>query len=111
MQQVLASGGGPESWTVLDAQFAVIEPVDEFLAHLTAIERSPGNVRSYVFDLRDFVAFLTAHEIDWRAVRLEHFGRFVVWLRLPAGDVVGDGSASWRRSGRSIGIPPRCRVR
>ncbi|MEU5763969.1 tyrosine-type recombinase/integrase [Nocardia sp. NPDC047648] len=85
VQQVLAPCGGPESWTVLDAQFAVIEPVDEFLAHLTAIERSPGTVRSYAFDLRDFFAFLTAHEIDWRAVRLEHFGRFVGWLRLPAG--------------------------
>jgi integrase/recombinase XerD len=26
---------------------------------------------------------LTAHEIDWRTVRLGHLGRFVGWLRLP----------------------------
>ncbi|MFI5535017.1 site-specific integrase [Nocardia sp. NPDC051900] len=77
VQQVLAPGGGPECWTVLDAQFAAIEPVDEFLAHLTAIGRSPGTGRSYAIDLRDFFSFLAAHEIDWRAVRLEHFGRFV----------------------------------
>lgn len=84
VQRVLSPVGGVESWTVLDADFVVIEPVDEFLAHLTAIERSPGTVRSYAFDLRDFFAFLTAHEVDWRALRLEHLGRFVGWLRLPA---------------------------
>jgi integrase/recombinase XerD len=83
VQRVLPPGGGPESWTVLDEQFAVVEPADAFLAHLTAIERSPGTVRAYAFDLRDYFEFLAAHEIDWRAVRLEHLGRFVGWLRLP----------------------------
>jgi integrase/recombinase XerD len=83
VQQVLPPDGGPESWTVLDEQFAVVEPADAFLAHLTAIERSPGTVRAYAFDLRDYFEFLTAHEIDWRTVRLEHLGRFVGWLRLP----------------------------
>ncbi|WP_460521704.1 site-specific integrase [Flindersiella endophytica] len=60
----------------------MVEPVDLFLAHLTSIERSPGTVRSYAFDLRDFFAFLIAHGLDWRSVRLEHLGRFVGWLRL-----------------------------
>ena len=83
VQRVLAPDGGPESWTVLDETFAVVDPVDEFLAHLTAIERSPGTVRSYAFDLRDYFAFLGAHGIDWRTVRLEHLDRFVGWLRLP----------------------------
>jgi integrase/recombinase XerD len=83
VQQVLPPDGSPESWTVLDELFAVIEPVDAFLAHLTAIERSPGTVRAYAFDLRDYFEFLAAHEIDWRTVRLEHLGRFVGWLRLP----------------------------
>src|ERR1700758_5491458 len=82
VQCVLAPDGGPESWTVLDDGFAVVDPVDEFLAHLTVIERSPGTVRSYAFDLRDYFEFLSAHGIDWRTVRLEHLGRFVGWLRL-----------------------------
>ena len=60
VQQVLPPDGGPESWTVLDERFAVIEPVDAFLAHLTAIERSPGTVRAYAFDLRDYFEFLAA---------------------------------------------------
>lgn len=82
VQQVLAAGDGRESWTVLDEAFAVVDPVDEFLAHLSAIERSPGTVRSYAFDLRDYFEFLGSHGIDWRTVRLEHLGRFVGWLRL-----------------------------
>ena len=82
VQRVLAPDGGPESWTVLDDTFTVVDPVEEFLAHLTAIERSPGTVRSYAFDLRDYFDFLGAHGIDWRTVRLEHLGRFVGWLRL-----------------------------
>jgi hypothetical protein len=72
-----------QSQTVLGDDFAVIEPIDVFLAHLSAIERSPGTVRSYAFDLRDYFTFLDAHRIDWVTVRLEHLGRFVAWLRLP----------------------------
>jgi integrase/recombinase XerD len=83
VQRVLPPGGGSESWTVVDERFAVVEPADAFLAHLSAIERSPGTVRAYAFDLRDYFEFLAVHEIDWRAVRLEHLGRFVGWLRLP----------------------------
>ena len=82
VQRVSAPDGGPESWTVVDETFAVVCPVDEFLAHLTIIERSPGTVRSYAFDLRDCFEFVLTHEIDWRTVRLEHLGRFVGWLRL-----------------------------
>jgi len=83
VQQVLSPGGGADSWTVVDERFAVVEPVDAFLAYLTAIARSPGTVRAYAFDLRDYFEFLVSHEIDWRTVRLEHLGRFVGWLRLP----------------------------
>jgi integrase/recombinase XerD len=83
VQQVLPPDGSAESWTVLGDDFAAIEPIDAFLAHLSAIERSPGTVRSYAFDLRDYFTFLGAHRIDWDTVRLEHLGRFVAWLRLP----------------------------
>ena len=86
VQQVLAPDGEPESWTVVDERFAVVDAVDEFLAHLTAIERSPGTMRSYAFDLRDYFEFLNAHGIDWCTVRLEHLGRFVGWLRLTPAD-------------------------
>lgn len=94
VQQVLSPDGGPESWTVVGERFAVVEPADAFLAHLTAIERSPGTVRAYAFDLRDYFEFLTTHEIDWRTVCLEHLGRFVGWLR----HRLGRGQGRWRRT-------------
>jgi hypothetical protein len=37
---------GEESWTVTDPSYNVAAPVDRFLAHLGAVDRSPGTVRS-----------------------------------------------------------------
>lgn len=71
---------GEVSWTVLDAEHAVVGPVDRFLAHLTSVGRSPTTVRSYAFDLRDLFAFLAQGEVAWDALRLEDLGRFVSWL-------------------------------
>lgn len=73
---------GEESWTVTDPSYDVVAPVDRFLAHLGAVDRSPGTVRSYAFDLRDFFTFLEHSQLRWRDVQLEDFGRFANWLRL-----------------------------
>ena len=84
VQRVVMPDEVTESWTVLDQNFVVVAPVDAFLAYLTSIERSPNTVRSYAFDLRDFVEYLATAGVEWTSVRLEDFGRFVAWLRLPA---------------------------
>lgn len=73
---------GEESWTVTDPSYDVVAPVDRFLAHLGAVDRSPGTVRSYAFDLRDFFTFLEQTQVPWRDVQLEDLGRFANWLRL-----------------------------
>lgn len=73
---------GVESATVL-ATGLVVEPADRFLAHLTAIDRSPNTVRAYAHDLRDYFEFLECHDLQWNQVALEDLGRFVSWLRLP----------------------------
>ena len=78
---VMASGA--ESSTVL-SDGLVIEPVEQFLAHLTAIERSPNTVRAYAHDLSDFFSYLQIRDLEWTEVRLEDLGRFVAWLRLPS---------------------------
>lgn len=82
--QRLVMPSGTESTTVLAAGL-VVEPADRFLAHLTAIERSPNTVRAYAHDLRDCFEFLDRHSLRWNTVVLEDLGRFVTWLRLPAG--------------------------
>jgi integrase/recombinase XerD len=75
---------GAESATVL-RDGVLVEPADRYLAHLTAIERSPNTVRAYAHDLRDYFAFLGSRGLAWDEVSLEELGQFVAWLRLPRG--------------------------
>lgn len=70
------------SWTVVDAD-GVVEPVERFLAYMSATERSPNTIRAYAHDLRDFFEFLAGRQLAWDRVQLEDVGRFVAWLRLP----------------------------
>ena len=75
--------GDRQSWTLVDRDAAVVEPVEGFLAHLHAVERSPNTVKAYAHDLRDWFEFLDQRGLVWSRVRLEDVGRFVAWLRLP----------------------------
>jgi integrase/recombinase XerD len=61
VQLVVMPFGDPQSWTLIDAGAAVVEPVERFLSHLHAIERSPNTVKVYAHDLRDWFEFLDQH--------------------------------------------------
>ena len=67
---------GVNSATLLD-EGAVVEPVEQCLAHLTIIERSPNTVRSYAHDLKAFLLYLEHRNLNWISVTLEDFGGFV----------------------------------
>ncbi|WP_460359498.1 tyrosine-type recombinase/integrase [Mycobacterium sp. ZZG] len=82
VQRVVMPFGHPESWTVVGADASMVEPVEEFLAHLHAVERSPNTVRAYAHDLRDWFTFCARSGLVWSSVHLEDVGRFVAWLRL-----------------------------
>ena len=81
--QRVAMPAGAVSWTVLGDDDGPVEPVERYLAYLTAIERSPNTVKAYAHDLADYWRFLAHRGLDWREVRLEDIGEFVAWLRLP----------------------------
>jgi len=83
VQPVAMAYGDVDSWTVLDAGWSVIGPVEAFLSHLHAVERSPNTVRACAHDLRGDFEFLAQAGLCRAAVRLEDVGRFVAWLRLP----------------------------
>ena len=58
VQPVVMPFGDPQSWTLVDRDSAVVEPVEGFLSHLHAVERSPNTVKAYAHDLRDWFEFL-----------------------------------------------------
>jgi len=61
------------SFTVVDCYGwvePVVEPVEGFLAHLHAVERSPNTVKAYAHDLRDWFEFLDQRGVVWSRVRL-----------------------------------------
>ena len=93
VQRVVMAFGDAESWTLVDRDSAVVEPVEAFLAHLHAVERSPNTVKAYAHDLRDWFEFLDQRGLVWSRVRLEDVGRFVAWLRLPAAARAGNVAA------------------
>ncbi|GAA0437525.1 integrase [Acrocarpospora corrugata] len=72
-----------ESWTLLGDDQVPIEPVEQFLAFLTSIEKSPNTVKAYAHDLKDWFAYLNRQCLDWNSAGLEDVAGFVAWLRLP----------------------------
>lgn len=65
-----------------------MEPVDRYLAWLTHVEKSPNTVRAYASDLKLFVTFMAARDLEWDQASLEALGEFTAWLRSPAENVV-----------------------
>lgn len=87
VQQVMAPTGGV-SWTVIGSDLRQVDPVERYLAWLSAIERSPNTVRAYALDLKTFWMFLEDHGIAWDRISLEQLGTFTAWLRQPASNVI-----------------------
>ena len=88
VQRVVMAVTGAESWTVVDDGWALVEPVERYLAHLAGIERSPNTVRAYAYGLRLWFEFLGARRLVWDSVGVEDVSRFVAWLRAPADNVI-----------------------
>jgi len=58
VQRVVSPAGGVVSCTVVDERFEPVGPIEDYLAHLQAIERSPNTVRAYASSLRLFFEHL-----------------------------------------------------
>ena len=98
IQKVIVPGGGALSWTVVDERFEPVQPIESYLAHLAAIERSPNTVRAYASSLRLYFEFLADRDAAWDEVGLDDLGRFVSWLRSPAEKVIPIDAASSARA-------------
>jgi integrase/recombinase XerD len=86
------------SWTVLDDGGVPLVPVEAYLAHLAALERSPETVRGYAVSLKLWFEFLAAIDVGWDEATIDDVARFVAWLRAPAANVVVMEGGTARRS-------------
>ena len=102
VQRVVMPATEIESWTVLAGDGAVIEPIERFLAYLTALERSPNTVRAYALSLKLWFEFLERTEAGWDKAGVEDVARFVAWLRAPAENVIVLESGTGRRAPATV---------
>jgi site-specific recombinase XerD len=98
---VLPSLGG-ESWTLIGPDLRPVAVVDEFLAWLTHVERSPNTVEAYARDLKAFWSFLDERGLAWDSVDVGALGEFAAWARRPAENVVVLAEEAARRSARTV---------
>lgn len=93
---------GTESWTVIGNDGCVVEPVERYLAYLTALERSPNTVRAYATRLALWFEFLAQIGVGWADAGVEDVARFVSWLRAPAANVIVLETGTGRRSAATV---------
>jgi len=102
LQRVVMPVTDAESWTVLDDEGSVVEPVESFLTYLSALERSPNTQRAYATSLKLWFEFLVVVDVEWAAASIEDVGRFVAWLRAPAPNVIVLDGGTARRSPATV---------
>jgi integrase len=102
VQKVIMPTTGAESWTVLGDDWGPVSPVEQYLAYLSAIERSPCTVRAYAFGLKLWSEFLAARGLAWDKVDVDAVAKFVGWLRASADNVVVLGAGAARRSPATV---------
>jgi integrase len=79
--QRVALSDGERTWTVLGSDHRVVEPAEQFLEYLRMLGRSPNTVKSYARALALWWEFLAVYDLEWNALTVEDFGRFLGWLR------------------------------
>ncbi|MDA8047327.1 MAG: tyrosine-type recombinase/integrase [Actinomycetota bacterium] len=102
VQKVLVPTTGAVSWTVVDECFEPVQPIESYLAHLAAVERSPNTVRAYASSLRLYFDFLAGRQAAWEKVGLDDLGRFVSWLRSPVEGVIPLDAAASARAASTV---------
>jgi len=101
-QRVVMPVSEVESWTVLDDDGEPVAAVEEYLAYLTAIERSPNTVRAYALSLKLWSEFLTAISRGCDTAGVDDVARFVAWLRAPSPSVTVLDSGVARRQPATV---------
>ncbi|WP_405853905.1 site-specific integrase [Streptomyces sp. NBC_01515] len=73
--------GDEVTYVVLDRQWRVVEPAEEYLEHLRQEQYSPHTVRSYAHGLALWWSLLEDRGLDWERVSVEDLAGFARRLR------------------------------
>ena len=71
VQRVVMPVTESESWTVIGADGAPIEPVESFVTYLAALERSPNTQRAYATSLKLWFEFLDTVNVAGSELRVD----------------------------------------
>ena len=88
VQRVIMPRTEAVSWTVVDDAGCPVGRIEEFLAWLSTLERSPNTVRDRAFSLKLWFEFLGRAGLAFDEVTADDVARFAAWLRAPADNVV-----------------------
>lgn len=97
VQPLVVPRTGERSWTVVGDDGLPVEPVEDYLAYLAAVERSPNTVRAYAHSLALWLEYLEGRGVGWDVADVEQVVGFVGWLRAPAENVIVLDAGAARR--------------
>ncbi|MEH1964549.1 MAG: tyrosine-type recombinase/integrase [Nostoc sp.] len=83
VQRVRIPNSEKVTWIVLGDDYLPIEPIQQYLAYLESIERSPNTIRSYAHHLSLYWEYLQTYDLDWIQVSVIELAEFMAWLRSP----------------------------
>ncbi|MHC5822316.1 MAG: tyrosine-type recombinase/integrase [Nostoc sp.] len=83
VQRVRIPNSEKVTWIVLGGDYLPIEPIQEYLAYLERIERSPNTIRSYAHHLSLYWEYLQTYDLDWTQVSVIELAEFMAWIRSP----------------------------
>jgi hypothetical protein len=103
-RRIVLPSCGVESWTLIGPDLRPVAVVDEFLAWLTHVERSPNTVEAYARDLKAFWCFLDERGLAWdRNKKAREIDRALTVLedasrlqRITTSDGRGRPAETWR---------------
>jgi Phage integrase, N-terminal SAM-like domain len=77
LQRLVMPETDATSWTVIGDDGDPVAPVEAYLVHLSALERSPETVRAYAISLKLWFEFLARVDLAWDGVSIEDVSTFV----------------------------------
>ncbi|MFM2315116.1 MAG: hypothetical protein RLZZ04_4392 [Cyanobacteriota bacterium] len=90
------------TWILIGDDFLPVNPVNEYLSYLEALERSSNTVKGYAHHLKLFWDFISQKHLNWKEIEEPQLADFILWLRSPDPRVVSIEPKEAKRTERTI---------